>query len=211
MTITADLATFFAVATVVIATPGQDTALTVKNTLAGGRKGGILTALGVISGQLTWALGTSLGLTGLLLASEQAFLALKLAGAAYLVYLGTTALANAARGDHPAAAQAQPPLAVTTAYRQGLLSNLGNPKVAVFFTSLLPQFVPPSERSFDALLLLGVLFAAITLVWLAGYAFVVAKAANIVDRPRARRIIDLVTGFVLVGLGARLALEGTSG
>ena len=92
-----ELVPFFAVAVVVIVTPGQDTALTVKNTLAAGRRGGLLTALGVVSAQLTWALATSLGLAGLLLASERAFVALKLAGAAYLVYLGSRALLGALR------------------------------------------------------------------------------------------------------------------
>ena len=208
----ADLAPFLVVAAVVIATPGQDTALTIKNTLAVGRRGGVFTALGVISGQLTWALATSVGLAGLLLASERAFVALKLVGAAYMVYLGVTALLNALRGDHSAAASVRhaPSLRVAAAYRQGVFSNLGNPKIAVFFTSLLPQFVSSGDGSFAALILLGVIFAAMTLVWLCGYAAVVAKSGDTLRRPRMRRVLDAATGLTLIGLGARLAIEGWS-
>src|SRR6266513_3079406 len=127
-----DLAAFFAVSAVVIATPGPDTALTVKNTLAGGRQGGIFTALGVVTGQLTWALATSFGLAGLLRASETAFSALKLVGAAYLVYLGVTTLAGAVRGRTPSELDGPRThtLSAPAAYRQGVVSNLANPKVA---------------------------------------------------------------------------------
>jgi threonine/homoserine/homoserine lactone efflux protein len=204
----ADLAAFFAVSAVVIATPGQDTALTVKNTLAGGRRGGIFTALGVVSGQLTWALATSLGLAGLLRASESAFSVLKLVGAAYLVYLGVTTLVRAVRAHQPSALDpARPPLlSAAAAYRQGVLSNLGNPKIAVFFTSLLPQFVSGGGASFVTLIILGLLFATMTLAWLSCYAVAVEKAGNVLRRPRARRALEAVTGSVLVGLGLRLAL-----
>ena len=204
----ADLAAFLAVSAVVIATPGQDTALTVKNTLAGGRRGGIFTALGVVSGQLTWALATSLGLAGLLRASEPAFAALKLVGACYLVYLGVTTLAGALRGHRASALDAArpPSLSAAAAYRQGILSNLGNAKIAVFFTSLLPQFVPGGGASFPTLILLGLIFATMTLAWLSCYAVVVEKAGNVLRRPRARRALEAVTGTVLVGLGLRLAL-----
>ena len=204
----AELSAFFAVAVVVIVTPGQDTALTIKNTLAGGRRGGVLTALGVVSGQMTWALAASVGLAGLLVASEPAFLALKLAGAAYLVYLGGHALVNAARGGgHRAPVPRAPAPSSPAAYRQGVVSNLGNPKTAVFFTSLLPQFVPTAQASFAVLLGLGVLFASMTLVWLVGYAVAVAKARTVLGRPPVRRLLDAVTGAVLVGLGLRLAAQ----
>jgi threonine/homoserine/homoserine lactone efflux protein len=204
----ADLAAFFAVSAVVIATPGQDTALTVKNTLAGGRRGGIFTALGVVSGQLTWAVATSLGLAGLLRASEPAFAALKLVGACYLVYLGVTTLVGAIRGHRASALNAarRPSLSAGAAYRQGVLSNLGNVKIAVFFTSLLPQFVPGGGASFVTLIILGLLFATMTLAWLSCYAVAVDKARNVLRRPRARRALETITGTVLVGFGLRLAL-----
>ncbi len=97
-------------------------------------------------------------------------------------------------------------LAPRAAFRQGVVSNLGNPKMAVFFTSLLPQFAPAGDASFSALLALGLLFCAMTLAWLAGYAVVIAKAGLILARPRVRRVLEGVTGAVLVALGARLAL-----
>lgn len=196
-------AAFLGVSLLVIVTPGQDTALTIRNTLAGGRRTGVFTALGVVGGQLVWALGASAGLAAVLLASRPAFTALRFAGAAYLVFLGAQALATALRSDEPArailAARSRP----GTAFRQGMLSNLGNAKMAVFFTSLLPQF----GTSFSTMLPLGFCFATLTLAWLSGYAFAVARAVRIFRRPALRRTIDALTGFALIAFGLRLAGE----
>jgi len=194
-----ELLAFIGVAVVVIVTPGQDTALTVRNTLAGGRRAGVRTAAGVVCGQAVWALAASAGVAALLVASEPAFVALKLAGAAYLIYLGGRALLAAVRrqtDDHGGA-----PAASGRELRQGLLSNLGNPKMAVFFSSLLPQF----GDSFLALLALGLLFCALTMAWLTAYATALARAGDVLRRPRVRREIDAVTGTALVALGLRLA------
>ncbi|WP_214473572.1 LysE family translocator [Mesorhizobium sp. dw_380] len=202
---------FLGVSFMVIATPGPDTAITIRNTLLGGRTAGVFTALGISSGQTIWALATSAGIVALLVASEPLFLAVKYAGAAYLVYLGFRALQEALRRSHPrvAAGLAKPArrLIAATAYRQGLISDLGNPKMAVFFASLLPQFVPPGGESFSALLGLGVVFAVMTLTWLALYATLVAKAGDFLRRPSIRRTIEAVTGIVLIGLGIRIATE----
>jgi threonine/homoserine/homoserine lactone efflux protein len=196
--------TFLGVAALVIVTPGQDTALTIRNTLAGGRRSGAFTALGVSAGQCGWALATSIGLAALLVASEPAFLALRLFGAAYLAYLGALALWSAAWRKMPREV-ALPSRSVRPrlAFRQGLISNLGNPKMAVFFPSLLPQFA----HSFAGLLGLGFVFALLTLTWLAAYACAVSKAGDALRRPRVRRLIDAVVGTVLVAFGARLAAE----
>jgi threonine/homoserine/homoserine lactone efflux protein len=201
----AELAAFLAVSAVVIVTPGQDTALTIRNTLVGGRRAGVLTAAGVSTGQACWTLAASAGLAALLQASEPAFLALRLAGAAYLVYLGIQALAAALRRRPPGhvPASSEPRLRPPIAFRQGLISNLGNPKMAVFFTSLLPQF----GSSFAALLGLGLLFCAMTLLWLSAYAVAVERAGDFLRRSRVRRAIEGVTGAVLVGLGVRLAAQ----
>lgn len=202
---------FLGVAVLVIVTPGPDTALTVRNSLLGGRRGGVFTAAGVSCGQVTWALATSVGLAALLQASEPAFTALRLAGAAYLVYLGGQALLGALRpGGGPARRPWTPGGGGTRrlVFRQGLLSNLGNPKMAVFFTSLLPQFVPSGGRApFLGLLVLGALFSALTLAWLSAYAVAVAKAGEVLLRPPVRRVLDVVTGAVLTALGLRLATE----
>lgn len=131
----AQLAAFLGVSAIVIATPGRDTALTIRNTLMGGRRAGIFTALGVSSGQATWTLATAAGIAALLAASEPAFLAVRILGSVYLVWLGLQALLAAVRGQERRAVQAPR----NSSFRQGLLSNLGNPKLAAFFPSLLPQ------------------------------------------------------------------------
>jgi threonine/homoserine/homoserine lactone efflux protein len=192
-------AAFVGVSLVVIVTPGQDTALTIRNTLAGGRRGGFLTALGVVSGQATWALAASAGLSAVLLASKPLFTGLRIAGAAYLVFLGADALLAAARGR---AAEGAGPRR-RASYRQGVLSNLGNPKMVVFFTSLLPQFA----SSFGGMLVLGLVFASITLAWLTLYACAVARAKAVLMRTRVRRALDALAGVVLVSFGVRLAAE----
>jgi threonine/homoserine/homoserine lactone efflux protein len=197
----AHAAAFLAVSALVIVTPGQDTALTIRNTLARGRRGGVHTAAGVALGQLVWALAASAGLVALLRAWEPAFLALRIAGAAYLLYLGLTALRSAClRAREPAVAETRlrtPPLV------QGLLSNLGNPKMAVFFTSLLPQFAP--RGSFAVLFALGAVFCALTLTWLSGYALAVSRASELLRRSRPWRALEALTGAVLVALGLRVA------
>lgn len=206
---TATLLAFVGVSTVVIMTPGPDTVVTVRGALAGGWRGGVLTGLGVASGQLVWAVATSAGVVALLIASEPLFLAVKYAGAAYLAFLGVQALRAAWRrspdGGAAAAPARRPRLRPLTAYRQGLISDLGNPKMAVFFASLLPQFAPPGPAAFATLLLLGALFAAMTFGWLVLYSAVIARAGDVLRRPRVRRAVEAVTGTLLVGLGVRLA------
>ena len=200
---------FVGVSAVVICTPGQDTALTIRNTLAGGRRNGVATAVGVAGGQGIWTLAASAGLVALLSASEPAFHALKLAGAAYLVYLGTQSLyAALARRGHRRVRDRDVQAGPIRGFRQGVLSNLGNPKMAVFFTSLLPQFAPGGSASFPALFLLGLLFCSLTLAWLTLYAVAVAKAQRLITG-RVRRALDAVTGVVLVAFGVRLAAERT--
>jgi threonine/homoserine/homoserine lactone efflux protein len=204
------LAAFLGVSALVIVTPGQDTALTIRNALLGGRRRGVATALGVATGQTVWTVATSAGLAAILVASEPAFVALRVAGAAYLVVLGLQALWAAVRGAEWAPNQLPGGAgrgSAAAGFRQGLLSNLANPKMALFFTSLLPQFAPRGGPSFLTLLLLGLVFALMTLVWLSAYAATIAKAGDILRRPRVRRTIDAVTGAVFVLFGLRLATE----
>ena len=190
------LGAFLVVSALVIVTPGQDTALTIRNSLLAGRRGGVASALGVVTGQLMWGLATSAGLSAVIVASEPVFRALRWIGAAYLVYLGLRVL----RGARTAAVAIPP---ARRPYRQGVISNLGNPKIAVFFTSLLPQF----GTSFPTLVLLSVIFASLTLIWLSLYALAVAKAGDLLRHGRIRRALDAFMGMVLVALGLRLATE----
>jgi threonine/homoserine/homoserine lactone efflux protein len=206
-----NLVAFLGVSILVIVTPGQDTALTIRNTLLGGRGAGVATAAGVSTGQLTWTIATSAGLAALLVASEPVFTVLKWAGAAYLVFLGLQAL-RAAFFAPPRSGQSVPALARGGAsgwgfYRQGVLSNLGNPKMVVFFSSLLPQFVTQGRATFASLLLLGLIFCSMTFAWLSVYAVVVARVGDFLRRDRIKRALEATTGLVLIGLGLRLATE----
>lgn len=202
-----ELAAFLGVAVLVIVTPGQDTALTIRNTLAGGRRSGIATACGVALGQAVWTIAASAGVVALLSASEPVFRAVKLVGVAYLVYLGLQSLRAAlANRAHASIARTSAPLSPRRALRQGVLSNLGNPKMAVFFASLLPQFAPPGSASFAFLLALGFLFCAMTFAWLSVYATAVARLGRLLTTS-VRRTLDAVTGLVLMALGLRLAAD----
>ncbi len=207
----AELIAFLGIAALVIVTPGQDTALTIRNTLFGGRRVGTATALGVAGGQAVWTLAASVGVAAVIAASEPAFVALKLAGAGYLVLLGLQTLWAAVRGEpHPESGERAgggAGLLPSKALRQGLVSNLANPKMAVFFTSLLPQFAPAEGPAFPVMLGLGLLFCAMTFAWLCGYAAAVHRARDLLRRPRVRRSLDALMGSALVALGLRLAAE----
>ena len=202
---------FLGISLVVIMTPGPDTALTIRNTFLGGARGGVFTAIGVSTGLLVWALAASAGVVGLLVASAPIFEVARYAGAAYLIWIGVQTLYSALR---PAAAmpstsghRAGRRLGTIAAFRQGLINDLANPKIAAFFASLFPQFVPAESASFGALMLLGLTFAGITLAWLVGYAFAVAKAGDILRGSGIRRAIEAMTGAVLIAFGLRLASE----
>ena len=194
---------FLAISILLIVVPGPDTAVVTKNALVGGRRGGMLSALGVSTGLAVWTLAASLGIAALLQASAVAFFALKIAGALYLMWIGAQMLR--ARDQASTTARLLP-ASGAKALRQGLLSDLGNPKVAVFFTSFLPQFVH-GGAVFLPLLLLGGIFAVLTLAWLAVYAVVIGNTSALLRRPGVRKVLDRVTGVVLIAFGVRLALE----
>jgi RhtB (resistance to homoserine/threonine) family protein len=201
---------FVGIAALVIIAPGPDTVVVTKNALLHGRRAALATSLGVNTGLLIWTVAAALGIAAVVRESAVAFTVLKLVGAVYLVWLGIGALRAARRHAAPEALHAtrqSPRVGALLGYRQGLLSNLGNPKIAVFFTGLLPQFVSPGRPVLEPFLLLGGLFVLMTVVWLCGYALLAARASAVLGRPRVRAALDRVTGVVLVGLGVRLALE----
>jgi threonine/homoserine/homoserine lactone efflux protein len=190
---------FVLLAAAVICTPGPDTALTIRNTLLGGRGNGLRTAAGVATGQSLWTLAASAGIAALVVASQPVFTAVRIVGAAYLVLLGVQAIAAAVRGRrHDERRRGS-----AAGFRQGLLSNLANPKMAVFFTSLLPQF----GTGFGELLGLGLVFATMTLVWLSAYALAVARTTRVLVRGRVGRALDALSGIALAALGLRFAAE----
>ena len=196
----ARLLAYFAVSTLLIVTPGPDTALVVRNALRSGPRAASFTALGVAAGSAVWAFASVLGLAVILEASLVAFTILKLAGAAYLCYLGARSLIGRS------AVHATARTSHRTAFAQGMLNNLLNPKVAVIFVAVMPQFIeagdPPARF---AVMLAG--YEAIMLVWLNVYAVVLGRVGRTAAAARVRRVFDRAVGVVLVALGVRLALE----
>jgi threonine/homoserine/homoserine lactone efflux protein len=193
---------FLGVSLLVICTPGQDTALTIRNTLAGDRTTGAATAAGVALGQATWTIATSAGLAVVLMASAPLFVAIRLAGGAYLVYLGVRAIALPAKTEGSESAGTKP----SRAFLQGFLSNLSNAKMVAFFIALLPPFAGP-HPSFIVLLALGLNFSLLTLAWLVAYAFAVERLSGWLRRNAVRRALDVALGSVLILLGLRVGRE----
>jgi RhtB (resistance to homoserine/threonine) family protein len=201
---------FIGVAAIVIIIPGPDTAVVTKNVLIHGRRAGLGTSLGVSAGLAIWTIAAAVGLASLVRASEVAFTVLKLVGAFYLVWLGVQALRAAGRedpADHATDRQVSPAMSAGGGFRQGVLSDLANPKIGIFFTSLLPQFVSAGRPVLLPFLVLGAIFVAMTVVWLLAYTLAAARAAQMLLRPRVRSALDRFTGVVLIGLGLRLAVE----
>lgn len=200
---------FLGIAAVVIVVPGPDTAVVTKNAVLHGRRVAMGTALGVNTGLSLWVLASALGVASVVRASDVAFTGLKLIGAAYLTWLGIQALRAARRGgSHANAGQVdRTTLDGRGGFRQGLLSDLANPKIGAFFTSVLPQFVAPGHSVLVPSLLLGGLFVLMTVAWLCAYVLVAAKASALLRRRRLSAAIDGLSGVILIGFGIRLALE----
>lgn len=200
---------FVGIAAVVIVVPGPDTAIVTKNALLHGRRAALGTAFGVNTGLAVWTVASALGVASIVRASDAAFTTLKLIGAAYLVWLGVQALLAARRGgSHPDPESARRArLDGRGGFRQGLFSDLANPKIGAFFTGLLPQFAGPGHSVLIPFLALGGLFVLMTVVWLCGYALVAVKASAVLGRQRVKAAIDRVSGAILIGFGIRLALE----
>jgi threonine/homoserine/homoserine lactone efflux protein len=200
------LLAFIGVAIVVVVLPGPDMALVARNVLRHGRSAGFATSLGICAGTLGWALAAGLGVASLLATSAVAFTALKLAGAAYLVYLGITTLRD--RDAHAAGGpDAQLGLRRHRAFLQGLLSALLNPKLGVFFLTLLPQFIAPGDPATLRVFQLALVFDLIGITWLLTYSTLLGAVGDALARPGPRRVMRWLSGTILVGLGARVALD----
>lgn len=206
---TATILAFAGIAALLTITPGPDMALVTENALAGGRRAALTTTFGIVTGIMAWAAASAVGVAALLAASAAAFTALKLAGAAYLVFLGLQGIWRARLG----AASGEPGLDARdewvegSAFQQGLLTNLLNPKIAVFYTTLLPQFIVPGDPVLLKSLLLAGIHNLMGLLWLTGYATLVTRSGDVLRRPRVKRALDRLTGGVLIALGVRLATE----
>ena len=193
---------FLPIAALVTITPGAATAMVIRSAMRGGWRAGLRTIAGNSVGVVAWALLSIAGISALVAASEVAFVALKVTGALVLAWMG---IQSFRRAGAPDAAVLEPRRA--RAFRDGLVTSLANPKLAVFFVALFPQFVPDGAPVLPSALLMAAMIVSFDLVWYSALAYLVARARRaFVEGPwlaRAQRF----TGAVLVGLGVRLALE----
>jgi threonine/homoserine/homoserine lactone efflux protein len=208
MTVTSALAGFAVVAALVTVVPGLDTALVLRTALVRGAGHALAAALGVNTGALAWGVAAAVGVSALLTASETAFTVLRVAGAAYMVWLGLGLLRAALRRGPAATTQRDAWRGGRwAAYRRGLSTNLLNPKVGAFYVAVLPQFVPHEVSP----LLMGVLLAlvhdALGMAWFGLLIAAAAAMSSVLRRPAVQRGVDAVTGTALVGLGIRLGLS----
>ncbi|CAM5505463.1 threonine transporter RhtB [Streptomyces spiroverticillatus] len=190
-------------------TPGIDTALVLRTAALGRRRRAWGVVLGIQTGTLLWGALTSLGLTALLTASQLAYEALRWAGVAYLVWLGGRMVWDTLRrsGGQAEGADADQPVGdgMFPGWRQGLVTNLLNPKVGVFYVAVLPQFIPAGAPQFTTGVLLACVHILLGLVWSTALIALARTLRGQLQRPAARRVLDRITGTVIVGLGLRLA------
>jgi threonine/homoserine/homoserine lactone efflux protein len=198
------LVAWVALSALLIVTPGPDTALIIRNALAAGPRASTMSALGVAAGTLVWVTASAVGIGLLLDRSSTAFTILKLAGAAYLCYLGFRSLFSKPPAEVGAPTLAK--LGDRTAWSQGLFSNLLNPKTGAFFVTVMPQFTIPGDPA-TRLVLMVAAFEVMLLAWLIAYGHVVSRLGRSGLGTRVRQAMTRLTGLVLIGLGARLAFE----
>jgi threonine/homoserine/homoserine lactone efflux protein len=201
---------FGGVVVVAAVAPGPDFVVVMRNSVLLGRRAGMVCAVGIGTGLFLWSMVTALGIAGLLAASAVAYTVVKLAGAGYLVLLGARALLAARRAGYSEQHALPGPAAhgLAAALRQGLLTNLLNPKAAVFFLALMPQFLPADPAATDTALL-GAIAATISALWFCVLANLVGSMRRLLGRASVRRTIDAVMGTLLVALGIRIAIQPT--
>jgi threonine/homoserine/homoserine lactone efflux protein len=204
MTTGAQLVAFCGVVSLGAMSPGPDFAVVVRRSALSGRAQGMAAATGVATGVFLWAVAAAAGVAALVATVPVVLTTIRYAGAAYLAYLGVKALIAAIRP--PAAGPGALPASTGGAFRDGLLCNALNPKAAVFFLALLPQFLPAHPGTLDTLTL-SLLAVAVTLAWFCTVANLVAVFRRLFARSRVRRTLDALSGAALLGLGARLALS----
>ena len=186
-------------------TPGPDSLLVLRTALVEGRRTAMVTSAGIVLGLLSWGLAAAFGVTALLQASTVVFAVLRWAGGAYLVWLGVGLLREARRRDPAATGSSR---SGGGGFRRGLLTNLANPKIGVFYLTFLPQFVPPGEPVLATTMLLTLVHVAEGLTWFCLLTWLARRAAGLVRSRRVGRGLDASSGAVFVGLGAHLALAG---
>ena len=197
---------FLLAITALTMSPGVDSLLVIRNAARGGLRDGLLTSLGICLGLFAHATVSALGLSVILLGSATLFTAMKIAGAAYLVWLGIQSLRSAwhARGleiPDQRSAIVRPAISL----REGLLSNVLNPKPIIFYMAFLPQFIDPAHSALLQSLAMAAMHFTIAMIWQGILVVTVERARALLARPRVGRIMDSITGVLLLGFGARLA------
>lgn len=210
------LIAFAGLALVLVLTPGANIMLVMRSVLSRGPRAGVAAALGIALGHFVHASASALGLSLLLRTSDAAFTVMKVAGAAYLAYLGARSFIAAWRGrgqtfdavDGAEAelAEAAPPRRSRRFLVDGFLCNVLNPKVALFYLALLPQFVAPGEPVLAKSLLLAAIHGCISFSWQSILSFALGKLRPLLARPAVYRTLEALTGSLLIGFGIRLAL-----
>jgi threonine/homoserine/homoserine lactone efflux protein len=203
LSITGSLTAYIAAASLLTVTPGLDTALVLRTAASVGTRRAALTGLGIAAGCFSWAVIVAAGLGAVLAASQLAYTVLKWAGAVYLVWTGFKMLRHPRR-EFAAESSSEVPRA---AFSTGLLTNLLNPKVGIFYVSFLPQFVPPDVRAAPYMLLLGAIHAGLGLIWFACLIAATRPVARFLRKPAVVRTCDRVTGSMFVAFGIGLAAQ----
>ncbi len=185
--------------------PGPDMAVVTKRAVMSGWGDGERTAAGITAGLVIWGVLTVVGLSALVAASATVYTVVKLAGAGYLVILGVQALLRRHHGDHAVDPVSGRRSAGGSPWRTGLIANLMNPKIAIFYTGLLPTLAPKSLPPAVGMALLVGVHAVLTFGWLSGYVFLLSRARGYFEKPVVRRAMDRITGVVLIGFGIKVA------
>ncbi|MBO9520905.1 MAG: LysE family translocator [Nocardioidaceae bacterium] len=199
------LLAFTGAAVLIVLLPGPDTLVVVRSILRGGRRQGILTALGNLTGLIVWVTCAVLGIAALLRASEVGYNALRVVGACYLVFLGVQAWRT--RGQVASEEPAGRASLLGSGFRAGILTNLLNPKVGVFFVTFLPGFVPDGASVAATTALYGAVFVVLTALYWVLLLGLAGKVTAWMNTPAIRRRLDMATAGVLVAFGVRLATE----
>jgi len=199
-----DVAAFALASVLIVMLPGPDTLVIVRGIVRGGRRRGLTTAAGILCGLGLWVAAAVLGLAAMLRASEIGYEVLRVVGAAYLVWLGIQALRKRGRDTDAASPRGG---VLRTGFAAGLLTDLLNPKVGVFFVTFLPGFVPHGYAVGPTSLIFGAMFIVETAIYCVVLLVIAGRVSGWMSAPRMRRRLDLVTGTVLVGFGLRLATE----
>ncbi|MBB1271916.1 MULTISPECIES: LysE family translocator [Psychromonas] len=200
---------FLIAITILTMTPGLDTTLVIRNTSRGGEKDGFITSLGICTGLFFHASLSAVGISLLLSQSPQLFQAVKMIGALYILYLGVQGLRHSffASTKGPAKLSAQGNFKFTKSFREGLLSNVLNPKTAIFYLAFLPQFINPEYSAFMQSLLMATIHFAIAMCWQAFISRMIVTAQKRFDGGKTQVIMERLTGVVLIGLAVKLLLE----